>query len=375
MYRMKLSVVVLAAALTGTPALASSWTYQNLYVFTGGTDGSGPSRVIADSLGNLFGTTLGGGASGGGVVFELSPAGQETVLGSFPLTSSAIASPLVLDVRGNLDGVAGFAPEGQDQKLYQITAAGKPRVVYSYTSIHDGGFGLTSDAKGNLYGASIISGMYGGGAVYKITPSGVLTTLHSFGAPGDGLYPNSPLLLDGRGNIYGVTSEVMPTSSGKGTLFKLAPDGTETILHVFAGGAKDGSSPSGNLVMDASGNLFGTTLYGGSQKYYGTVFEVTPAGQERLVHSFPYTGSPQGLTIDPQGNLYGVVGAVQGCSFPGSIYQITNAGLYQDIYDPPSGSQSLIANELAWSNGALYGTASGCAPSGAGFGMVYKLSP
>ena len=153
--------------------------------------------------------------------------------------------------------------------------------------------------------------MYGGasgfGTVFKVTPSGVETVLHSFAPNGeDGFYPYGGVILDSKGNLYGTTEYGGKT--GVGTVFEVTASGTEAILHSFSGGV-DGISPYAGLVFDKKDNLYGTTLYGGSFDL-GTVFELTNSGTETILHSFARNGTDgyfpsAGLSIDKAGNLYG----------------------------------------------------------------------
>jgi uncharacterized repeat protein (TIGR03803 family) len=204
-----------------------------LYSFIGGNDGKYPEAgVIQDAKGNLYGTTSYGGASCYcGTVFVLDTHGTETLLHSFA---------------GGTDGVDPYA-------------------------------GLLMDAKGNLYGTTSEGGTSGYGAVFKLTKAGKETVLYSFCPEGypctdDGASPYAGLVMDAKGNFYGTTGS--GGTSGYGTVFKLSKSGKESVLYSFTG--LDGENPYlGFLLMDAKGNLYGTTSYGGSDGY-GTVWKLTP---------------------------------------------------------------------------------------------------
>ncbi len=214
---------VLAAAAGGGASAAPVETV--LYSFTGspeGPDGALPdSGLIADSSGNLYGTTVEGGASGQGTVFKLSPGGIETVLHSF----------------------TGFPSDGAYPEA-----------------------GLIADSSGNLYGTTVDGGAsgcfgvggVGCGVVFKLSPGGTLTVLHSFTGGSDGATPVAGLIVDSSGNLYGTTPQggVGSCTRGCGVVFKLSPNGTETVLYSFTGGS-DGSGPAGGLITDSSGNLYG----------------------------------------------------------------------------------------------------------------------
>jgi uncharacterized repeat protein (TIGR03803 family) len=231
--------IVLGGALVvvvGLASGASAQTLTTLHSFGQGSDGRSPvAGLIFDASGNLYGTTLGGGANEKGTVFKLSPSGSETVLYSFT---------------GGSDGGAPYA-------------------------------GLIFDSSGNLYGTTSDGGnpadcdSSGCGTVFKLTPSGSETVLHSFTGGSDGGDPYAGLIFDASGNVYGTTE----SGFSSGTVFKVTPSGSETVLHKFAGGS-DGGNPGAGLIADASGNLYGTTGDGGADGY-GTVFKVTPSGSER----------------------------------------------------------------------------------------------
>ena len=161
------------------------------------------------------------------------------------------------------------------------------------------------DGSGNLYGTTAAGGTSNKGTVFKITPNGPESVLYSFAGVPDGQYPNAGLIMDGSGNLYGTT--LVGGANGPGTVFKITPNGTESVLYSFANGS-DGQDPYAGLIMDGSGNLYGTTVYGGTSNN-GTVFKITPNGTESLLYSFG-TGSDgqypnAGLIMDVSGNLYG----------------------------------------------------------------------
>jgi len=192
-------------------------------------------------------------------------------------------------------------------------------------------FGVVLDQNGNLYGATQFGGSADQGVVFKVTPSGTETILHSFEPNGtDGFAPVATVILDSKGNVYGTTH--LGGKSGVGTVYKITPAGKETIVHSFKGG-EDGIFPSSDLMFDADGNLYGTTIYGG-QFDFGTVFKIAKT-KETVLHSFdPSNGdgvTPFGdVVFDKNGNLLGTTaeGGVPteycpyGC---GTVYKITFA--------------------------------------------------
>jgi len=268
-----------------------------LYRFSGGADGRYPAAaLVRDAQGNLYGTTKEGGDlscdltnDGCGTVFrvEVTPNGTETVLYTFTggADGGYPVAALVRDEQGNLYGtteVGGLYGQGT---VFMLTPTGTETVLYNFSG-PDGAApmgGLIRDAQGNFYGTTEVGGLYGQGTVFMLTPTGTETVLYTFTGGADGGYPVAALVRDEQGNLYGTTdvggnSPCFPTG-GCGTVFKVSPAGIETVLYAFTGGT-DGQNPSGSLILDSQGNLYGTTNLGGdlSCNSYGcgTVFEVIP---------------------------------------------------------------------------------------------------
>jgi len=316
---------------TGVESVLHSFGPQN-----SARDGVGPqSGVIADADGNLYGTTLqGGGGCGGhgcGVVYRIAPNGTETVLHKFrdKTDGHAPSGGLLADGTGNLYGTTTLGGSGCNKlgcgTVFKISPDGSETLLYSFKGGSDGFLpysGLIADSSGNLYGTTAggggsVCGQLGCGTVYRLSPDGSETVLYSFKGGNDGAAPYAPLIIDSQGNFYGTTSQGGGGCGGTGcgTIFKLAPDGTETILHAFHGGT-DGAVPYSSLIMDKLGNLYGTTQQGGGADKRGcfenfgcgTVFELAPDGTETILIAFdpkhvqlPYGG----LTATKQGHLYG----------------------------------------------------------------------
>ncbi len=311
-----------------------------LYTFTGGADGSNPQGgVVRDRDGNLYGTTPYGG-SGAGVVYEVNKAGEETVLYTF--TGGADGripyAGVIRDKAGNLYGTTTYGGTSGKGVVFKLAPPAGPggawteTVLYAFTGGADGGnpygSGVVLDRAGNLYGTTTFGpGTYGPGVVYKLSPSGQQTTLYTFcSLPGcsDGLYAGAGVILDSAGNFYGTTEDGGGTSGclgiSCGVVFKLDPSGQETVLHAFTGGTDGGEDFEGyfsaGVTLDPSGNLYGTTYFGGPPAFCGgnyrgcgVVFTLNPSGQETVLHSF--TGGADGgdpfagVILDSAGNLYG----------------------------------------------------------------------
>lgn len=265
---------------------------------------------MRDSKGNLYGTTALGGTAGSGAVFKLDTAGKETILYSFTGSTDGDQpqSRLVQDTAGNLYGTTVMGGVSNCGTIFKIDTAGTQSVLHSFACGADGQYpysGLNRDAAGNLYGTTGGDGFATYGTVFKLDTSGHETVLYSFNGGADGSQPMGPVNPDTAGNLYGTTYS---GGSGDGTVFKLDKNGDETVLYSFAGGA-DGANPLGGLVRDKSGNLYGTTEKGGVSNS-GTVFKVDSSDRETVLHSFSKTGKdgkyPEtGLVKDKKGNLYG----------------------------------------------------------------------
>ncbi len=386
------SAGMLAPALLPAPS-AQAQTFKLLYTFTGGADGAYPQYggLIADSSGNLYGVTAFGGNqegfSGSGVVFKLVPAGNETVLYTFTGGADG-AQPqggLVMDTAGNLYGTTvdgGIQPGAFGSGvIFELDPAGSETVLLTFDYI-DGANSyapLLRDAAGNLYGATFSGGHFGDGAVFELGATGSEKVRYAFSGPADGANPVGGLIGDSAGNLYGTTEYGgdLNGCSGKGcgVVFKLAPGGQETVLYLFTGGA-DGANPYARLNRDAAGNLYGTTWNGGATGN-GTVFKVDAAGQETVLYSF--TGGtdganpPAGVIQDAAGNLYGTTNHAGGACFCGTVFKLDTAGNFTVLHTFDGGDGQYPGAPLLLHGGVLYGTASGGGPH-AGAGTIFKIT-
>jgi len=280
--------------------------YSVLHSFSG-ADGLQPAgSLIADSSGNLYGTTILGGASNTGVVYKLDSAGNETVLytfqGDLEADGAYPQAGVIRDAEGNLYGTTENGGAVGFGTVFKLDAAGNFSVLYSFTDHDDGGSpmtGLVRDPSGNLYGTTEFGGPSARGVVYKLSPAGQETPLYSFTDT-----PASGLILDGAGNLYGTT--MAGGAWGYGTVYKVDPAGQQTVLYSFLGGA-DAGYPASSLTRDSAGNLYGTAYSDGTGN--GLVYKLDPGGNLTVVCSFaggatgfePYGG----VTIGPAGSLWG----------------------------------------------------------------------
>ncbi|HXM22241.1 MAG TPA: choice-of-anchor tandem repeat GloVer-containing protein [Terriglobales bacterium] len=307
--------------------------YTVLHAFTGASDGGTPSSadVLLDNKGRVYGATTGGGANRLGAVYRLSRLADggwnEVVLYSFTGHSDGYSpnSGLVSDVKGNLYGTAVGGAQGK-ALAYELRPGSRG---WTLTALYDGGAGpgVILDSADNLYGG-MGKGQFGGGAISELIHSSkgwTLKTLYSFCDPncgyGEGLY--APLTWDAAGNLYGTTffggngPPKCPGSLGCGVAFQMTPNSDGTwkyhVLHRFAAFPNDGQYPDGGLVVDAAGNAYGVTAYGGVHGN-GTVFKLTPAsgGQWKQTVLYDFSNCANGcfpgttLVFDKAGDLYGV---------------------------------------------------------------------
>jgi uncharacterized repeat protein (TIGR03803 family) len=311
--------------------LDANGTFTELYDFVGGqTDGEYPyGGVIRDAAGNLYGTTSGGGPGGAGTVFKIDASGAETILHFFTTADGWLPEAgLIHDGAGNLYGTTIEGGTYGEGTVFRLSGTGSMTSLYSFlVGTADGSLPsstLVEDAEGNLYGTTQAGGTYSLGTVFKLRPDGIETVLHNFGAPNDGATPYAGLVLDGAGNLYGTTFGGGSYSCG--AVCKMSTAGKEKVLYSFGGSVTDGQSPYAGLVRDASGNLYGTTYNGGTFGV-GTVFKVSETGKETVLHSFaggPHDGKNPygGLLRDAAGNLYGTTWA-GGPGQYGIVFELT----------------------------------------------------
>ena len=314
-------------------------TIYNFCSQSGCADGQDPSAVIVGPGGNLYGTTTDGGVTSFGTVFKITPSGNLITLHNF-CTQNAGCSD-------------GMNPET----------------------------GLVVGANGNLYGTTISGGTNGAGTIFEITPAGVLTTIYNFCSLrncSDGDFP-SGLVLGGDGNFYG-TAAGNNGSRTFGDVFRVTPAGKLTVLHRFCSESNcaDGATPAGGLAQGPNGELYGTTYYGGANESScyrggGTVFEITRSGQLTTLYSFcsqsncsdgEWPGAAP--VLDAKGNLYGTT-AYGGASLQcgaygcGTAFKITRSGQFTSLYSfcsqtECSDGELPVASLVLATNGNLYGT-------------------
>ena len=400
-----------------------------LYSFTGGSDGGAPyGKLAQDVQGNFYGTTQLGGAFFQGTVFEITPAGVETVLYSFGSQSSDGAYPeagVIFDSAGNLYGTttAGANAAGTVFELSPSGSGWVETVLYRFCPIvncTDGDEPFSSlifDASGNLYGTTFAGGI-GFGVVFELSPNGtggyVESVIHNFAGGTDGASPQTAVTIDSSGNLYGTSYGGGATNcgfgEGCGLVYKLSPvqgGWSYAVLQDFTG--FDGEYPDSALLLDSTGNIYGTTRFGaligpcGLIGFVGcgSVFKLAPNGSGGYTESVIYRffGGNDGanptheLTMDSSGNLYGTTSAGGGLGCDGS-----GCGTAFELIPLSGGKwQELLLNSFNGADGAtpeagltMTGTASkssappgkrGCVSNcrgtctfgGKGFGVVFSL--
>ncbi len=305
-------------------SLSTAGAYKVLHSFNTGTDGGTPNAMLAiDKAGNIFGTASTGGSTGGGTLFEFSAAQAFSVPHTFGSGNDGV-NPRQGPTMGpghTLYGSTAMGAPNANGVVFKMAESGAYDVLYNFQSQGDGHCpfsGVAVGADGTVYGTTVGVG-YGGnpnGSVWKYTSAGGLKTLYVFQDGADGEWPDQAPTVDSAGNLYG-TTHVQNGTSFAGAIWKISASGKFSVLHSLSG-STDGYSPNSPLLLDKNGKLYGTTGTGGNRNY-GTVFEITPSGQFTVLHSF--TAGTDGA--QPTGNLVRGEGkAIYGGTAYGPVFKI-----------------------------------------------------
>jgi uncharacterized repeat protein (TIGR03803 family) len=341
-----LLVVCIAAA-----AALSAQDVTTLLTFDG-TNGSSPiPGIVEDKDGNFYGTTASGGTSGGGTVFKIAPEGTVSTLYNFCTDSGCGRSPdaaLVLGTDGNFYGTTflGGTTPLCNGTVFKLTPAGTLTTLYSFCKQSSGELPearLVQAADGNFYGTTYQGGTLLSGTVFRITPRGKLTTIHTFCSESDcedGANPAGPgMILGADGNLYGTTTQ--GGSNDEGTIFQITLAGDLTTLYSFSN--SENIHGAGPILQATNGNFYGT-LYGGCNGNLGcgTVFELTPAGVFTTLYTFCQLAfcadgeNPVSLVQGSDGSLYGTTQyggiSANGDFGIGTIFRITPSGKFTSLY-------------------------------------------
>ncbi|HTS04929.1 MAG TPA: choice-of-anchor tandem repeat GloVer-containing protein [Candidatus Eisenbacteria bacterium] len=401
-----LYVCVVAFCCACLLSAAQAQTFQTVSTFSGANGAVPTDTLVQGSDGNLYGTTQAGGSANAGSILRVTPAGTMKTLYSFCKTSCldgrTPVGGLVQGTDGNYYGTTLSGGAYQGGTIFKITPSGSLTTLYSFCKVSkcaDGQSphaGLVQGRDGNFYGTTQGGPSYAGN-VFKMTPSGALTSLYTFCLNcASGSSPEGDLIQATDGNFYGTTS--MGGLGSGGTIFRITPSGTFTTLYSFCSLAncKDGSMPYGALVQGTDGNLYGTTVNGGKTGN-GTAFQLTTSGQLNTLYSFcslancvdgqyPYgelvqgrDGSFYGTTESGGAKTNGNVCAL-GC---GTLFQLTPAGSLTTVYNFCSTLNCAdgvepFAGVVQASNATFYGTAAyggACTILLNGCGTIFGWSP
>jgi len=322
--------------------LTTSGKETVLYNFAGPwNDAAQPmGSVVLDTAGNIYGTSLNGGVNyNAGTVWMVTKKGQESVLHTFLGTNDDGMYPYyvtpVLDKAGNIYGTTAYGGHYGNGVVFKLGPGGAYTTLHSFSSTNGDGYnpvtGVTIDAKGNIYGVAAAGGAYGYGVLFEITAAGTYSVLYNFQGGNDGIMPYSPPVLKG-GSLYGTTEA--GGAHNCGAIYKFTPakgkkTAKETILHSFANQPEGVEPWTGALVFDKQGNIYGTTLGGGTYAS-GMVYKLSPDGTLTVLYSFDQTpdgSSPfAGVVLDTAGNLYTTAafgGNLQGEYGAGTVIKIT----------------------------------------------------
>jgi uncharacterized repeat protein (TIGR03803 family) len=399
--RVVTNVIINVGNLLAVTGIASSFQELSVYSFgASANDGANPQAGLMESDGLLYGTTsTGGGLLDGGTVFTINPnSGFEAVLYSFCSVGGAQCTDGESPVAGliqasdhNFYGTTEIGGAGSGT-VFKLTPGGVETVLYSFCGTSGSGAcpagdgalpeaGLIQASDGNFYGTTFTGGAHNLGTVFKLTPAGVETVLHSFSGginnSTDGASPQSTLIQARNGNLYGTTE--FGGADGNGTVFEITTAGALTQLYSFVRGA-DGRNPKAGLIQASDGNFYGTTNSGGSTNG-GVVFRVNQAGVETVLYSFNQSqlstdgyAPRSGLLQANDGNIYGVTND-GGTAGPGTIFKITPDGIETVLYSFGSGGTPATfpqAGLFEDSGGIFWGTTfSGGANAS---GNVFKIA-
>ncbi|MEI9864674.1 MAG: choice-of-anchor tandem repeat GloVer-containing protein [Limisphaerales bacterium] len=357
----------------GLVAVGAQGAYlTTLYSFDG-TNGANPrAGLIQGTNGNFYGLAYVGGTNNLGTIFEMTPAGILTNRWNFNRTDGALpASPFILGQDGNfygeaLGGTLGFGT------VFKLTQDGTFSNLVSFVppaGVSTSG-PLLQGQDGNFYGVTEQAVTLGNsGTIYRMTPDGTVTNLYTFSGP-DGFRPRGGLVQGTNGILYGTTSQG-GTNGGYGTIFKISTNGTFQSMWSFnqTNGSNPGTAP---LVFGPDGNLYGTTITGGTNENYGTIFRITPSGTFTSLVSLD--GNTMGASVNA-GLLLGTNGNFYGATYGGggSIFEVTPNGTFTTLY-VFDGSQGIgpLGTLVQGTDGNLYGTTQ----TGGAYdlGTVFRLS-
>ncbi len=382
-----MSLTVLSLLMLSSSHLVFAQTESVIYSFANPPDGYGPeSGIAADAAGNMYVTTVNGGANNQGAVVMLTPSGTESVLYSFASGTSDGHHPVagLVPIKGSPSFVGTTISGGTTNNgtvFFVNPGAGLAGTFYNFLGGVDGAnpYSALAQIGGNyVYGTTYNGGQFGYGTVFSFRISdGQEKILHSFNSAFptlDGAHPYGGLVVH-NGLLYGTTQ--MRGASNLGTVFSISKTGSYTLIYSFKGGATDGQSPNAGVLFDSAGNIYGTT-YGGGLSNAGVVYKISAGGAESILHHFGRnTGdgsNPYSNLIKGKGGFYGTT--LQGGSANGgTIYKITPAGVETVVHQFTGGADGFnpYGPLLKGKDKALYGTTQ--IGGSSRLGTVFKLVP
>ena len=355
-------------------------TFTVLHSLSSATEGANCyGSLVKGSDNNFYGTTNGGGTHGQGTIFKITPAGVYTVLRQMnsPTDGGHSLSDLVQGTDGNFYSMASSGGTNFGGTVFKITSSGTFTVLRNLSAATDGQSpdgSLLQGTDGNFYGMTAVSGANGGGTIFKITPTGTLTVLRALLSTADGGNPKGSLAKGTDGNYYGMTST--GGSNFYGTLFKISATGTFTVLSRFNGGII-GNAPYESLIQGTDYAYYGTTVGGGTNDQ-GTIFKIC-GGIYSVLHSFTSTtegGLPKGSLVQASdGNFYGLTSTGGGgISNSGTVFKITSSGTFTVLHHLVNASEGSLpqGSLIQGADSYLYGLTSAGGTGGAG--TIFKMS-
>jgi len=349
------SLTAICALCLAGALFASGQTFTSLLDFDG-AKGADPFGMVQDRQGNLIGTTSAGGRGDCGGIFRLTPTGTLPVWLGFDCTQLARpAAGVTLGIDGSLYGTTNEGGQGNLGTVFRVNPKSGLTVLYRFdgTQGTSPAAALTLGADENFYGTTQTGGSHG--TAFKITPLGALETLFDFDLA-SGQYPVVPLVQGSDLDFFGTTTVGGP-NNGCGTIFRMTPTGTLSVLYTFV--CNDGQRPQVSLAFGSDGNLYGTDP-GGQGNVLGTIFRLSKSGQFTTLYTFDggANGSyPVGTLVQgTDGNFYGVTGG-GGASNDGTIFQMTPSGALTTLHSF-SGADGVSPNAglVQHTNGKFYGT-------------------
>jgi len=397
-------VLTLICALLTIPASAQTFTSLGSLDYTFGRNPQQAS-IVQGVDGNFYGAANSGGTFGEGDIFKVTPDGTLSEVYAFcttlgNCTDGRFPSGLAVGADGNFYGITGSGGARDFGSLFKLTPDGTLTTVYSFCpnpgcfqgQVPTGALALGTD--GNFYGTTQIGGFPGHGIVFKITPTGTLTTLHVFcklqNCP-DGANPAAGLVLARDGTFYGTTTH--GGANGQGTIFRIGPTGNFTTLHSFCTqtNCTDGQFPNGPLVVTFDGNIFGAAGGGGTGSLNGSpaglIYELTAGGTYSTIYNFCVQTNcqdgidTQDITLGADGRLYGVTQS-GGFTNNGTIFRLTMTGVLTRLHSFRNTDGRIPQSAVVEStDGSFYGTTNiggvydkkNCQQQGCG--TVYRMAP